>query len=227
MIPVNHVAIIMDGNGRWAKSKNKSRNYGHYQGTRNIEPLIVFCIKKKISFLTLFAFSIDNWKRPKNETLYLFNLIEKFVEEKQNLFFRKKIKIKFIGEIKKLEKKMQKIIFGIENKTKKNKDITVNIALNYSSKEEILNLCKKLVKNKRNNKISIKDIEENLYTSKIPDPEILIRTGGYQRLSNFLLWQISYSELFFLKKLWPDFTYRDLNLILKKYQNIKRNFGGL
>ena len=226
MTSINHVAIIMDGNGRWAKIKNKSRNYGHYQGTRNIESIIDFCLKKKISFLTLFAFSLDNWKRPKNETTYLFSLIEKFIEEKQSLFLRENIKIKFIGEIDKLEKKIQKIILDIEKKTKKNKNITVNIALNYSSKNEILNSFRRLIQ-KKNKKISIKDIHDNLYTSKIPDPEILIRTGGYQRLSDFLLWQISYSELFFIKKLWPDFSYKDLNLILKKYHHIKRNFGAL
>ena len=226
MKSLSHVAIIMDGNGRWAKKKNKPRKFGHLEGSKIIKPLVKFCIKKKILNLTLFAFGLDNWNRPKGEINYIFYLLKKFLVSHKDFLIKNDIKVKFIGEINFLTKDIKKLLKSTEILTKKNKKIVLTIALNYSSKHEILNSINNslLIKKK---KITINDLEKNLYTSYMKDPEILIRTGGYKRLSNFLLWQNSYSEFFFIKKLWPDFTISDLNKIVKKYFLIKRNFGAL
>ena len=195
-------------------------------GFRNLENIVDFSIKKKISYLTLFAFSTENWKRPESEIKYLFDLIRKYFKKKINSLMEKGAKIKIIGNKNKLPKDVRKIIGNVEKITKKNKKIQILLALNYGSKEEIMNAFKKLIKNKVK-KIGVKQISNYLYTSRVPDPEILIRTGGYCRLSNFLLWQSAYSELFFLKKLWPDFKEEDFSKIIKKYYKIKRNFGSL
>jgi undecaprenyl diphosphate synthase len=225
MNKINHVAIIMDGNGRWALKRNKPRNFGHQEGLKNISSLIDFAKKNKIKFLTLFVFSMDNWKRSKKEVTFLFGLLEKFLNKNINELIKKKIKIKSIGERKKLSKELINKIKKVENLTSINYDITVNLAFNYSSKIEIAESCKKLIK--KNKKISVDSIKNNLYTKNIPDPELLIRTGGQNRLSDFMLWQMSYTEIFFLTKLWPDFNKNDLKKILQNYRKIKRNFGSI
>ena len=223
MNPANHVAIIMDGNGRWALKKGKSRNYGHQQGLRTIEKIVNYSIKKKISYLTLFTFSSENWKRPKNEVNFLFKLLENYFKKNLLKVIRNGIKVKIIGNRSKLASNLKKIIKLAENKTKKNKKISLQLALNYGSKDEIINSLKNIIKKKQ--KITTKNFEQNLYTAGFPDPDILIRTGGKKRLSNFLLWQMAYTEIFFIDKMWPDFNKNDLKKILNKFRNIKRNFG--
>ena len=225
MNPANNVAIIMDGNGRWALKKGKSRNYGHQQGLRTIEKIVNYSIKKKISYLTLFTFSSENWKRPKKEVNFLFKLLENYFKKNLLKVIRNGIKVKIIGNKSKLASNLRKIIKLAENKTRKNKKISVQLALNYGSKQEIINSMK--IVNKKKQKITIKNFEKNLYTSSFPDPDILIRTGGQRRLSNFLLWQIAYAEIFFVKKMWPDFNNNDFQKILNKFKKIKRNFGNI
>ena len=222
MNPLNHVAIIMDGNGRWGLKNKNSRNEGHKAGLKTVEKVIKHSIKKKIKFLTLYAFSTENWKRPDSEVKYLFNLLEVFLKNKITYLNKNGIKIKILGN-KNLNKNLQKLLSLVEIKTSKNKVIQINLALNYGSKNEILNSIKKLIK--KNKTITEKNFEDNLFTKNIPNPEILIRTGNTKRLSNFLLWQLAYSELFFEKKLWPDFNEKDYDKIISKYKVIKRNFG--
>ena len=221
MNPLKHMAIIMDGNGRWGLKHKNSRNLGHKEGLKTVEMVIKYCIKKKIKFLTLYAFSTENWKRPLKERNYLFRLLEIYLIEKLEKLNNEKIKIKILGE-KKFYNKLNNLLDFAEKKTMRNTKLQINLALNYGSKREIANAFDKL---KKRSKISENDINNNLYTKNIPNPEILIRTGNTQRLSNFLLWQAAYTEIFFNKKLWPDFKYTDLNKIMKKFSNIKRNFG--
>ena len=223
MNPIKHVAIIMDGNGRWGLKHNKSRNYGHRAGLKTVEKIIKISIKKKIPYLTLFAFSTENWRRPQKEINFLLKLLENFLQTKLNQLIEQKIKLKIIGDKNKFPKRIKKIINYSENKTKKNKKLLINLAINYGSKSEIVESIKRILKKKQN--VSEKKISSNLYTSDIPDPDILIRTGNTKRLSNFLLWQIAYSEIFFEKKLWPDFNENDYLKILNKFKLIKRNFG--
>ena len=223
MNPVTHIAIIMDGNGRWALKKNKPRNYGHKMGLKNIKNIIELCVKKKIKFLTLYVFSVDNWKRSKKEVSFLFNLLTNYLKKYLNYLVKKNIRVKFLGENKKLKKSLIQYIKKVEKITSKNYSTTINLAFNYSSKIEILNSAN--ASRKKTKKITMNLINKNLYTNTMPDPEILIRTGGYSRLSDFLLWQIAYSEIFFIKKLWPDFTIKDLNQIIDKFKKIQRNFG--
>ena len=220
-----HVAIIMDGNGRWALRKGRARNYGHQQGLKTIEKIVNYSIKKNISYLTLFTFSSENWKRPKSEISFLFKLLESYFKKNLHRVINNGIKIKIIGKKSKLERNLRKIIERAEKKTKENKKISVQLALNYGSKNEIINSIKKIVRKKK--KITIENLEKNLYTSCFPNPDILIRTGGQKRLSNFLLWQIAYTEIFFIDKLWPDFTENDFNKIIRKFLSIKRNFGNI
>ena len=224
MNPLNHVAIIMDGNGRWGLKRNKSRNFGHKQGLKSIEDIINIAIQKKIKFLTLFVFSIDNWKRPKKEINYLFNLLSNFLTNKLTDLNKKNIRLKFIGK-KNFSKKMNELLKNSEKITKQNTNLQINLALNYSSKSEIVKSIKKIISKKLS--INETNITNNLFTKNIPDPEILIRTGNTNRLSNFLLWQLSYTEIFFEKKLWPDFNKNDFIKILNKYKQIKRNFGSI
>ena len=225
MNPVKHVAIIMDGNGRWGVKHKQSRNAGHRVGLNTVDLIIKHCINHKIKFLTLYTFSSENWKRPKTEIAFLFKLLENFLQKKINKIIEKDIKLKFIGELNKLPSKLQKIIKLSEKKTFNKKTLQVNIALNYGSKIELINTIKKI----KQKKISIneKNIDNNLYTKYLPNPDILIRTGNTHRLSNFLLWQLSYTEIFFEKKLWPDFTGKDFNKVINKFKNIKRNFGSI
>ena len=222
---LNHIAIIMDGNGRWGLKNKKSRNFGHRKGVHLVQDIIKGSIKKKIKFLTLFTFSTENWKRPANEINFLMNLMSNYLEKNINRLIKNNIKINVIGNINKLPIKLKKKLILIQKKTEKNKLIQVNVALNYGFKDEIIRSFK-LIK-KKSIKISKNNIEKNLYTKSIPDPEILIRTGGTNRLSNFLLWQIAYSEIFFVKKLWPDFNKNDLYRIINKYKKINRNFGSI
>ncbi len=224
MNQLNHVAIIMDGNGRWGLKKKNSRNYGHLEGIKTVQKVIKSSVKQNIPYLTLYTFSTENWKRPKNEINFLFNLIRNSLKKNLNKIIKQGIKINIIGRKKGLPKDIIKIIKLIENKTFSNKRIILNIALNYGSKEEILNACKMLL-SKKKKKVSIENLEGNLYTKNIPDPDLLIRTGGNRRLSNFLLWQLAYSEIFFVNKLWPDFNENDFKSIVIKFKKIKRNFG--
>ncbi len=222
MNTIKHVAIIMDGNGRWGLKKKKNRNFGHKKGLLTVEKIIKETIKNKVKYLTLFAFSTENWKRPKHEIKYLFKLLENFIKERIVEFNKNNIKLKIIG-IKKFSKKLNKLLSDSEKKTKKNNKLQINLALNYGSKDEIIHTIKKLIK--KSKRISETNISKSLFTEGIPDPDILIRTGNTHRLSNFLLWQIAYSEIFFEKKLWPDFNEKDYNKILNKFKKIKRNFG--
>ena len=225
MNPVKHVAIIMDGNGRWGVKHKQSRNAGHRAGLNTVDLVINHCINHKIEFLTLYTFSSENWKRPKNEIIFLFKLLENFLKKKINKIIEKDIKLKFIGELNQLPTKLQKSIKLSEKKTFDKKTLQVNIALNYGSKIELINTIKKIKQKKIT--INEKNIDNNLYTKHLPNPDILIRTGDTHRLSNFLLWQLSYTEIFFEKKLWPDFTVKDFNKIINKFKNIKRNFGSI
>jgi len=227
MNKLNHVAIIMDGNGRWGLKKRKSRNYWHLKGLKSVENTIKASIKKKIKHLTLYTFSTENWKRPEKEINFLFDLIRKSLKKNLKKILKQGIKVRIIGSSKGLPKDIKSIVKFIEKKTNNNRTINLNLALNYGSKEEIVNACKKLVSNKKNEKISLKSFSKKLYTKNIPDPEILIRTGGAKRLSNFLLWQIAYTEIFFIDKLWPDFNEKDFNKVLNRFYNIKRNFGNI
>ena len=224
MNPLNHVAIIMDGNGRWGLKNKKSRNQGHKAGLTPLEKIIKETIKQKIKYLTLFAFSTENWNRPKKETDYLFSLLEYFLSNKIEDFYKQNIKLNIIG-VKKFSKKLNKLLNYSEKKTVKNNKLQINLALNYGSKSEIINSIKTMIKN--NDKINEKNFIKYLQTKNIPDPELLIRTGNTKRLSNFLLWQLAYSEIFFEKKLWPDFNERDFIRIIKNFKKIKRNFGNI
>ena len=224
MNPLNHVAIIMDGNGRWGLKKKKSRNFGHKAGLNIVEKIIKESVKQKIKYLTLFAFSTENWKRPKKEITYLLNLLESFLINKTEDLHKQNIKLNIIG-IKNFSKKLNLLLDFSEKKTNKNTKLQLNLALNYGSKFELLNAFKKLKNN--NEKINEKNLTKYLYTNNIPDPEILIRTGNTKRLSNFLLWQIAYTEIFFEKKLWPEFNVKDYVKIIKNFKKIKRNFGNI
>ena len=224
MNPLNHVAIIMDGNGRWGLKYKKSRNAGHKEGLNTVEKVIKTSIKQKIKYLTLFAFSTENWKRPGSEIKYIFNLLENFLINKIEELNKENIKLKFIG-IKKFNSKLNRLLKQSEEKTKQNNKLQVNLALNYGSKNELINAFKKLKKSKKT--INEKNLRNYLQTQDMPDPELLIRTGNTKRLSNFLLWQLAYSEIFFEKKLWPDFTEKDYYKIIKSFRNIKRNYGNI
>ena len=224
MNPLKHVAIIMDGNGRWGLKYKNSRNAGHRAGLNTVEKIIKETIKNNIKFLTLYAFSTENWKRPKKEINFLFNLLENFLKEKIEDLNKQKIRLKIIGR-KNFSNKLNNLLNLSEKKTSKNKRLQINLALNYGSKAELIHSFKELIKNKE--LINEKNINKYLETRDTPDPDILIRTGNTKRLSNFLLWQIAYSEIFFEKKLWPDFNEKDYYKIIKKYKNIKRNFGNI
>ena len=222
MNKLNHVAFIMDGNGRWGKKRSKGRNFGHLEGVETVKKVVKTSIKLKIPIITFYVFSSENWKRPKKEINFLFKLIRTYFLKEIKSIVNQGIKINILGEINKfspgLKSTLKKTIFL----TRKNKKILVNLAINYGSKIEILNAFKK---NKK--KLNMKNFEKNLYTKNMSNPDILIRTGGHQRLSNFMLWQLAYAELFFLKKLWPDFNSVDLNRIVKNYKKSKRNFGAI
>ncbi len=224
MNSIKHVAIIMDGNGRWGIRHKKSRNLGHKEGLKTVEKIIKSSIKNKIKYLTLYAFSTENWKRPKKEINFLFNLLENFLLNKISDLNKQNIKLKVIGK-KNFSSKLTKLLISSEKKTLQNNRLQINLALNYGSKSEIINALNEIKKNKL--KINEANISENLFTKNMPDPDILIRTGNTKRLSNFLLWQLAYSEIFFEKKLWPDFNENDYNKILSKFKKVKRNYGNI
>ena len=219
MNKLNHVAFIMDGNGRWGKRRNKGRNFGHLKGVDTVKKIVNSSIKLKIPIVTFYVFSSENWKRPKSEVSFLFKLINNYFSREIKSVITQGIKINILGEIKKLNFKITKTLKKSMMLTKKNKKIIVNLAINYGSKNEIINAIKKT------KKTNIRNFEKNLYTKNMVDPDILIRTGGHKRLSNFMLWQLAYSELYFLDKLWPDFNEKDLKKIIKNYRSTKRNFG--
>ena len=224
MNPLKHIAIIMDGNGRWGLKYKNSRNAGHKAGLKTVEKIIKQTIKNKIQFLTLYVFSTENWKRPKKEINFLFNLLENFLTNRIEEFHKQNIKLKIIG-VKNFSTKLNKLLNLSEKKTSKNKKLQINLALNYGSKIELINAIKDLNKSKEN--ITEKNLTKHLQTKNIPDPDLLIRTGNTKRLSNFLLWQLAYSEIFFEKKLWPAFNEGDYDKIIKKFKKIKRNFGNV
>ncbi len=223
MNKLNHVAFIMDGNGRWGKKKNKNRNSGHYAGVKTVKKIVEASIKFRIPAVTFYVFSTENWRRPKSEINFLFKLVNSYFKSELENVIKNGIRINIMGELNKLPKKLRLVLRETVKKTKKNKKILVNLALNYGAKKELIHAFKKI----KLKKISENIIKNNLYTKNIPDPDILIRTGGKKRLSNFMLWQLAYSELFFLDKLWPDFMPKDLKKILKQFNKTKRNFGGI
>jgi undecaprenyl diphosphate synthase len=224
MNKLNHVAFIMDGNGRWGKKRGKGRNFGHLNGVKTVKKIVETSLRLKISIVTFYVFSTENWKRPKSEINFLFRLIVNYFKKELNNVISNGIKINIIGKINGLPLNIKTVLKNIINLTSKNKKITVNLAINYGSKHEITDAFKK-INNKK--KITIKNVEKNLYTENLPDPDILIRTGGHRRLSNFMLWQLAYSEFFFLDKLWPDFNQNDLKKIVRSFKKVKRNFGSI
>ena len=219
---LSHIAFIMDGNGRWGKKKNKGRNFGHINGVKTVKKIVETSVKLKIPILTFYVFSTENWRRPKSEINFLFRLISSYFEKELNNVILNGIKINILGKISRLPSQVKLALKKVMKLTKNNKKITVNLAINYGSKDEIVESAKKSKKN-----LTKKKIEENLYTNKLPSPDILIRTGGRKRLSNFMLWQIAYTEIYFLDKLWPDFTSADLKKIVSNFKKIKRNFGSI
>ena len=225
MTSPKHIAIIMDGNGRWGIAKKNSRNYGHKKGLATVEKVIDAAIEHKIKYLTLYVFSTENWKRPVNEINYLLKLLSSYISKEIKNLLKRDIKIKIIGNIKQFPKELKFKLNKVEKLTKNNKTIQINMALNYGSRQELVGSIKKLIKKKIN--ISEKNIEKYLYTRGLPDPDILIRTGNTNRISNFLLWQLIYTEIFFVKKMWPDFTKKDFSKIISKFKKINRNYGGL
>ena len=222
MNKLNHIAFIMDGNGRWGKKKRKKRNYGHLKGVDTVKKIVKSSIRFKVPIVTFYVFSSENWKRPKTEISFLFKLIKSYFTKEIQSVISQGIKINILGDLNKLSKELRSVLKRTEKLTKKNKKITVNLAINYGSRQEIFYAFRKLKK-----KVNLKNFKKNLYTKNMPNPDILIRTGGKIRLSNFMLWQLAYTELFFLKKLWPDFNSIDLKKIIFKYKNIKRNFGSV
>ncbi len=216
-----HIAFIMDGNGRWGKKKNKGRNYGHIKGVETVKKVVKSSIILKIPIVTFYVFSSENWKRPKTEIAFLFKIIKNYFSKEIKSVISQGIKINILGELKKLSPELRKVLKKSVQQTKKNKKIIVNLAINYGSKNEII----RAAKNSKN--LNLKNFEKNLFTRDMPNPDILIRTGGHKRLSNFMLWQLAYAELFFLKKLWPDFNRSDLVKIIKKFKVSKRNFGAI
>ncbi len=222
---LNHVAFIMDGNGRWGRKRNKSRNFGHIEGVKTVQKIVKASIKLKIPIVTFYVFSTENWKRPKKEIKFLFNLISSFFKKELNNVIKNNIRINVIGKRNLLPLATNNILNETIRKTRKNKKLLINLALNYGSKTEIKDSIFKLINKKE--KVSEKNINKNLYTSNIPNPDILVRTGGHKRLSNFMLWQLAYAELYFIDKLWPDFNERDLKKIVKLFHSTKRNFGSI
>ena len=222
MNKLNHVAFIMDGNGRWGKIRKKGRNFGHLNGVKTVKKIVESSIKLKIPVVTFYVFSTENWNRPKSEIRFLFQLIIIYFKQELNRVISNGIKINILGKMNSLPNKIRMPLKNVIKMTKKNKKIIVNLAINYGSKHEIVNAAKKIKK-----KISLQSLEKNLYTNKLPNPDILIRTGGHKRLSNFMLWQLAYAEIYFLDKLWPDFSSKDLKRIINNFKKIKRNFGAI
>ena len=224
MNTLNHIAFIMDGNGRWGLKKKGSRNYGHLEGVKTVQKIVKASIEFKVPIISFYVFSSENWKRPKSEVNYLFNLIKIYFKKEINSIIKNKIRINILGRTKNLPLEIKKTLVSAVKKTQQNKKLIINLAINYGSKNEIIDSIKKI--NLKLKKVTEQNINNNLYLN-LPFPDILIRTGGQKRLSNFMLWQLAYTEIFFLDKLWPDFSKIDLNNVIKKFHKIKRNFGGV
>ena len=222
MNDLNHIAFIMDGNGRWGLKKKKSRNYGHLAGVKTVQKIVEASIFFKIPIISFYVFSTENWKRPSSEINYLFNLISIYFKKEINNIIKNNIKIVISGRLQSLPLEIRQILKNVINKTKKNNKLIINLAINYGSKTEVIDSIKRI--NNNSKKITEENIDKNLYT-RLPFPDILVRTGGQKRLSNFMLWQLAYTEIFFQDKLWPDFKKVDLKKIITKYHKIKRNFG--
>jgi len=222
MNKLNHVAFIMDGNGRWGQQRSKGRNFGHLNGVKTVKKIVEKSIKLKIPIVTFYVFSTENWKRPKSEINFLFQLIINYFKEELNRVILNGIKINILGKLNRLPSKIKTALKDVSKKTKKNKKIIVNLAINYGSRDEIVEACKMIT-----DKINIKSLSKNLYTRNLPNPDILIRTGGHKRLSNFMLWQLAYTEIYFVDKLWPDFSGRDFEKITNNFKKVKRNFGSI
>lgn len=226
----NHIAIIMDGNGRWAKKRGMPRSYGHKKGAENVVNITRSMKDSGVKYLTLYAFSTENWQRSEDEVQALMELLNNYLDNEFQEIMENDVKIVFIGERYMLSKALQQKIQFVEDKSKNNKSLTLCIALSYGSRQEILATVKKISKLVKNGDLSEDDISQEtisslLYTKDIPDPDILIRTSGEQRISNYLLWQIAYTELFFTDTLWPDFSKNELDEIIKKYSNRERRYG--
>ena len=222
MNKLNHVAFIMDGNGRWGQQRNKGRNFGHFNGVKTVKKIVEKSVRLKIPIITFYVFSTENWKRPKSEINFLFKLIINYFKEELDKVISNGIKVNIIGKIHRLPSKIKIALKNVIKKTNKNKKIIVNLAINYGSRDEIVEACKKI-----NNKINIQSLSKKLYTRNLPNPDILIRTGGHKRLSNFMLWQLAYTEIYFIDKLWPDFNGRDFEKIINNFKKVKRNFGSI
>ena len=222
MNKLNHVAFIMDGSGRWGQQRSKGRNFGHLNGVKTVKKIVEKSIKLKIPIVTFYVFSTENWKRPKSEINFLFQLIINYFKEELNRVILNGIKINILGKLNRLPSKIKTALKDVSKKTKKNKKIIVNLAINYGSRDEIVEACKMIT-----DKINIKSLSKNLYTRNLPNPDILIRTGGHKRLSNFMLWQLAYTEIYFVDKLWPDFSGRDFEKITNNFKKVKRNFGSI
>ena len=222
MNKLNHVAFIMDGNGRWGQRRNKGRNFGHFNGVKTVKKIVEKSVRLKIPIITFYVFSTENWKRPKSEINFLFKLIINYFKEELDKVISNGIKVNIIGKIQRLPSKIKIALKNVIKKTNKNKKIIVNLAINYGSRDEIVEACKKI-----NNKINIQSLSKKLYTRNLPNPDILIRTGGHKRLSNFMLWQLAYTEIYFIDKLWPDFNGRDFEKIINNFKKVKRNFGNI
>lgn len=221
-----HVGIIMDGNGRWAIKNNRERNYGHKKGVEVAENVIEWSKEFGVDYLTLYTFSQENWKRPKEEIEFLFELIIRYFEENLNRIIENGVKISFLGKIDDLPKSLKDTCKEIQNISKNNTEFNLILALNYGGKQEIVDAVNKIIKEGKE-EITIEDMERNLYLPHLPNPDLIIRTGGEVRLSNFLLWESAYSELYFTKTLWPDFSYEEYLNALKDYSKRERRFGAI
>ena len=227
-----HVAIIMDGNGRWAKKRNMPRVKGHYEGMQTVKKITKYASKLGIQYLTLYAFSTENWARPKEEVSYLMDLPEKMFTSFMPELMENNVKVEVIGVVEKLPENTRKAVEDAIEQTKNNTGLKLIFALNYGSKDEIVTAVKRIAQGATNNEYKVEEIDEqlisdNLFTKDTPDPDLLIRTSGEQRISNFLLWQIAYSEFIFTKVAWPDFVEEELYKALLEYQSRDRRFGGL
>lgn len=227
-----HIGVIMDGNGRWAKRRGLPRSAGHQAGADTLKKIVTECNKMGIKYITVYAFSTENWKRPKDEVDFLMNLLMSYLLDAERTLAGENVRIRAIGSRKELSEEMQEQIIKTENFTSKNTGIVMNIALNYGSREELVNATKKLCEKVKLGEITTEDIDSDaisseLYTGGQPDPDLIIRTSNEQRLSNFMMWQSSYSELYFTKTLWPDFSISDLYDAILEYQSRDRRYGGV
>jgi undecaprenyl diphosphate synthase len=221
---LKHIAIIMDGNGRWAEEKGLNRNKGHAKGADVVKEITIFASKNSIEYLTLYTFSTENWQRPKIEVNFLMKLLENWLKKELNLYLEHNVKFETIGDLSKLPKSTQKVIQYTKDKTKEHNGLTQILAINYGSQDEIVRTIQKL---DNRDDLTIEKFNKLLDTGGIPDVDILVRTGGEKRLSNFLLWQLSYAEIFFLNIMWPDFKKGDLEDVITDFYKIERRFGKL